>query len=164
GLTGQRQVGAIERRRPRVLAERHAEHPVRVVDQEAAVAADLVAVEDVLGPVVAGHGRTADHPVLQQRAGAERHEQPPGGGRGGGNRTGSLPGSTSPTSTSSANTAITVPRSSLTPAEESQISATIAAPPPSAGAAASAAAGLSRTPSGSSGTSASPGPSASARS
>ena len=55
-LAAQRQERAVERRHRRVLAERHAEHPERVVDQQRALRADLVGVEQVLGPVVAGDG------------------------------------------------------------------------------------------------------------
>ena len=49
-----------------------AQHPERVGDQELAVRRDLVAVEQVLRPVVAGDGLAADHALLEDRAERER--------------------------------------------------------------------------------------------
>ena len=72
GRPGHQEMGPVEGRHPRVLPKRHAEHPVRVVDQQRSVARDLVGVQHVFRPVVSGHGCLADHPVLDQQRDDQR--------------------------------------------------------------------------------------------
>ena len=78
-LAAQLEERAIEGRHARVLAERHPEHPEGVVEEERAVAGDLVGVEEVLGPVVSGNRVAADHALLEQHADGHRERQ--AGGR-----------------------------------------------------------------------------------
>ena len=66
---------AVQRRHGRVLTEGNAQHPERVVDQQAALRGDLVGVEQVLGPVVARDRVAADDALLEQGAGGQRQAE-----------------------------------------------------------------------------------------
>ena len=166
-LAAQLEERAVERRHARVLAERHSEHPEGVVEQERAVAGDLVGVEEVLGPVVSGNRVAADHALLEQHADARPRapgRRPPAGPPARARAPRSGQGSARPIATRPASVSLTTTPSSGAPRLATVIRATAAAANPSAGQAASTATGLSRTRAGRSGASARPGASASAAS
>ena len=99
-----RQEGPVERRHRGVLAKGHAQHPERVVDQQRPVPADLVRVEEVLGPVVAGIGRRRSPAAARARRAPARPRGRPPARRSArlGGRSSSGQGSRNPMTTSAA--------------------------------------------------------------